>query len=255
MKVVLIGAGNVAHHLGSLISKSGHEITQIVNRSRPGGIKLAKILKTEFTNSIRDIDESADIYILALKDDVIAEFCTRLPFSPKLIVHTSGTCSIDVFPSTFNCGVIYPVQTFSKSIKRIPTKIPFCIEARKKSSLDTIRKFVRTLSDTCYVKTSAERERIHLAAVFVNNFTNHLFTLSENYLAAEHLSFDILRPLIMETALKVQNELPSEVQTGPARRGDKTVLREHFRLLEKHPEMKKIYGLLTKSIIIHNPDK
>jgi predicted short-subunit dehydrogenase-like oxidoreductase (DUF2520 family) len=248
MKVVLIGAGNVAYHLGSLIQRNGHEIVQLYNRSKASGSKLALLFKCDFTNSIGSINSAADLYIVALKDDVIKNFCSKISFTPKLIVHTSGTCNIGVFPEKFNCGVLYPVQTFSKSIPA-PAKIPFCIEARNKRSLADLRKFANDLSDTVHVKSSAEREKIHLAAVIVNNFTNHLFALSDQYLSKEQESFDILHPLIVETALKVQKASPEKIQTGPARRNDTAVIKEHKRLLKNHPGLKKIYNILTKSIL------
>jgi predicted short-subunit dehydrogenase-like oxidoreductase (DUF2520 family) len=253
MKIVLIGAGNVAFHLGILIRRSGHDVIQVYNRSRKSGQQLAEYLNCKYTGSVAAIDQHADMYIVALKDDVISDFCSRLSFVPKLIVHTSGTCSMEVFPENFDCGVLYPVQTFSKTIDT-PRLIPFCIEARKRTSLKVIKNLAGMLSDGIYPMSSSEREKVHLAAVIVNNFTNHLFTLSEEYLRSEKMSFDILRPLILETALKVQKHSPSKMQTGPAKRGDKAVIGEHRKLLKHHMELKSIYDILTKSIL-NNPKR
>jgi predicted short-subunit dehydrogenase-like oxidoreductase (DUF2520 family) len=251
MKVVLIGAGNVAYHLGSLIRSSGHDIIQLYNHTKTKGLRLSKILGCEYTNSISSINRTADIYIIALKDDAIKPFCNELNFVPSLIVHTSGTCSLDVFPEEFDCGVLYPAQTFSANMTT-PRQIPFCIEARRKKSLTIIRTLADNLGTKVHMMNSNQREKVHLAAVVVNNFTNHLFALSEEYLRSEKLSFDILRPLIMETANKVQSISPMKVQTGPAKRNDKSVINEHKKLLKKHPELKRIYDILTNSIIKHS---
>jgi predicted short-subunit dehydrogenase-like oxidoreductase (DUF2520 family) len=248
MRVVLIGAGNVAHHLGSVIIRNGHRVIQVYNRTQSSAKKLSSILSCDFTTKVPEIDRTGELYIIALKDDAISEFIKSLTFSPKLIVHTSGSCSIDVFPKELNGGVLYPLQTFSKANKRTPSVIPFCIEARDRKSLSVIRKFSRSLSDMVYEKTSEEREKIHLCAVIVNNFTNHLFTLSEKILSSEQTAFDILRPLIMETALKVQDGKPSMMQTGPARRGDSKIIKEHLALLNKYPGIKKIYKTISDSI-------
>jgi predicted short-subunit dehydrogenase-like oxidoreductase (DUF2520 family) len=249
MRIVLIGAGNVANQLGSLIEKGGHEIIQLYNRSKPAGVKLSKKLNCPFTSSIPSINGTADLYIVSIKDDVIGEFCAKLLFRPRLIVHTSGSCGIDVFPKSFNCGVLYPVQTFSKNLSRTPEKIPFCIEAGNETALKTIKLLVKSINQPCYEIDSVKREKIHLAAVMVNNFTNHLFTLSEHYLEQENLPFGILMPLIKETTEKLQHSRPDKIQTGPAMRGDTAIIKKHLQLLDKHAELKKLYELFTKSIV------
>jgi predicted short-subunit dehydrogenase-like oxidoreductase (DUF2520 family) len=249
MRVVLIGAGNVAYQLGSLIQKGGHEIIQLYNRSKPAATRLSKLLACAFTTSIPSINGTADLYIVAINDDAIGDFTSRLLFKPRLIVHTSGSCSMNVFPSSFNCGVLYPVQTFSRNINRTPDRIPFCIEARNEQGLRTIKSLVKTLNQPCYVIDSFSREKIHLAAVMVNNFSNHLFTLSEQFLEKERLPFGILIPLINETSEKLKYSRPDKIQTGPAVRGDKAIIKKHLHLLARQTELKKLYELFTKSIV------
>lgn len=249
MKIVLIGAGNVAVHLGPELNRKGNKIVQIFSRSASSANSLAKKLKCRSTTDPKKIISDADFYIVALRDEAIASFLSKLSFTPQLIVHTSGSVGIEAFPNSMkNSGVLYPLQTFTKSIRHKPESFPICIEARNNKSLIAIRKISKSISPAVYEFNSQERTVIHLAAVFVNNFTNHLFTLAGKLLEKENISFDILRPLIMETALKVMDNLPENVQTGPARRGDATTILKHERLLKKFPDIKVIYRELSKSI-------
>jgi predicted short-subunit dehydrogenase-like oxidoreductase (DUF2520 family) len=249
MKIVLIGAGNVAFHLGPLLKSKGHQIIQLYSRSKKTGLKLSGKLKCSLVNDPKKLNSEADIYIIALRDEVITSFVKNIPFIPNLIVHTSGSSGLDVFPARMkNTGVIYPLQTFSKSIKISPKKIPFLIEAGNRKDLVKIRKLAKSISPVVYELSSYDRELIHLSAVFVNNFTNHLFTLAEKLLQLRKIPFDILRPLIMETVQKIQSDNPKKTQTGPARRGDSAIIMKHLKMLKDFPQMKVIYKQISNSI-------
>lgn len=249
MKIVLIGAGNVAFHLGTVLKKKGHKIIQVYSRTKNSSRLLARRLRCHHTNKAEVIISEADIYIVALRDEAISSFLSRLRFSPELIVHTSGSTDLNVFPSRMkNTGVLYPLQTFSKTTRKNPEIIPFCIEGSNLKSLTGVRRLADSISPCVYRMNSSERHYVHLSAVFANNFTNHLFTLAGKILSKKKIPFDILGPLILETALKVQNGKPGKMQTGPAMRGDAMVVRQHLRLLKEFPEMKVIYNLLSKSI-------
>ncbi len=249
MNIVLIGAGNVAHHLGQALKSNGHRIIQVFSRSKKSSSSLSKILKCASTTSVSKIKPDADIYIVALRDEAISPILEKLEFIPKLIVHTSGSIGLDVFPERMkNSGVLYPVQTFSKSTKKLPEKIPFCIEGKNKKTLITIRKLATSLSTVVFKMNSSERALVHLSAVFANNFSNYLFILSERILKTKKLSFDLLRPLILETAQKVQTYSPKVMQTGPARRGDSTIINKHLKLLKENPDLESVYNLLSKRI-------
>lgn len=247
MKVILIGAGNVATHLGLLLKRKGHKIVQVYSRSVQSSSRLAGILRCEYTTRTSGIIQDADIYIVALRDEVIKPFLKNISFNPELIVHTSGSLGLHIFPGNMeNSGVLYPVQTFSKQNKISPLQIPFCIEGINPKSLKRINKLAHSLSTKVIQLNSEDRMHVHMAAVFSNNFTNYLFMISEKILRKRKISFDMLRPLIEETTLKLMRHSPEEMQTGPARRGDKSVIQKHINMLDK--EQRKIYRLFSKMI-------
>ncbi len=249
MKIVLIGAGNVSFHLGPLFRKKGHEIVQVFSRSEKSGKELAKKLGCKYVTEVPAIAQGADIYVVALRDEAIVPFLKAMTFIPRLIVHTSGSISIKVFPKRMtHCGVMYPLQTFSKSHRKTPEKIPFCVEGSSEIALKRIRSLAKSVSRSVHDISSPEREFIHLSAVFVNNFSNYLFVQASKILREKNIPFNLLRPLIEETALKVQSDEPSDMQTGPARRGDAVIISKHLKLLKEHPELKKIYRLFSENI-------
>lgn len=248
MKVVIIGAGNVATHFGKLLKKGRHPIVQVYDRTPSRGRALARKLKTTAISDLGKLNQEADAYIIALSDDAIKPVLKRIGFIPSLIVHTSGSVPISVFPSKMKaCGVIYPVQTLSLDAEK-PSEIPLSVEASGKAVERKINILAKSISSKIYVMNSAERKRVHLAAVFANNFSNHLFYLAEKLLAGNKLNREILHPLILATATNAIAGNPRKVQTGPAKRGDKGIMKKHLKMLEKYPEEKRIYRLLSKSI-------
>ena len=249
MKIVLIGTGNVAFHLGPVLKINGHKIIQLYGRSEKNCLALAKKLKCPYTTNHLNILTDADLYIIALRDEAIAPFVKNLTFIPTLLVHTSGSVGLDVFPVKMkNTGVIYPLQTFSRSSKNNPETIPFCIEGSNQKSLKILKKLSSTLSKMVFNVNSKKRAQIHLAAVFANNFSNYLFVIAEKILNKNKIPFNIIRPLILETAQKVQTNTPGKMQTGPAVRGDVAIIIKHLKLLKDFPQMMEIYKLLNKSI-------
>ena len=249
MRIYLIGAGNVAHSLGASFKKAGHEITGVFSRTEKNAEELAKELTVPFTTTIQEVDSTSDVYLLAVKDEVIGELASELLFEPRLICHTSGSIDIGVFPSTFkNTGVFYPLQTISKN-KSTAVDIPICIEGSNPEAEKKIFALATSISDNVNIINSEQRKHLHLAAVFANNFPNFLFTISEELLAEQSLSFDLLKPLIKESAEKATTYSPSTIQTGPAKRGDSTVIAEHLSMLEKNPAYRDIYSLMSKSIL------
>ena len=249
MNIVLIGAGNVASHLGPLFQSKGHKIIQLYSRTVKSGLTLSKKLKCKYITDPSELLKEADVYVIALRDEAIVSFLKKLIFIPKLIVHTSGSLGIEVFPPMLNnTGVLYPLQTFSKSNKKKPEKIPFCIEGNNQKSLTIINKLAQSVSALVFKMNSTDRALLHLAAVYVNNFSNYLFIIGEKILHRKKIPFEVLRPLIMETAQKVLLNSPSKMQTGPAQRGDAVIIERHIKLLSDYPEMKEIYSLFTKCI-------
>ncbi len=249
MKVILIGSGNVATHLGKALNEAGHSILQVYSRGEAGAKSLARKLSCSYTTDIKKISGKGDVYIIAIRDEAIGPFVKKFTSSEKIIVHTSGSVSLSILKSKFrNCGVMYPVQTFSVHRKINLKKVPFCLEAGNDDVKRKITALAKTLSGDIHFINSEQRKKIHLAAVFANNFTNHLFEIAEHLLAREKISFDLLRTLILETAIKVQHHLPGEMQTGPAKRGDKKVINEHLKLLKDRKQFREIYKLISASI-------
>ncbi|WP_214225583.1 Rossmann-like and DUF2520 domain-containing protein [Pedobacter sp. B4-66] len=248
MKVVCIGSGNVATHLAYALKAKGADLIQIWSRDLINATELAKITDSIAISNLKDIDPSADLYVIAVKDDAISTVSESLKDVNGLVVHTSGATAIDALSALKNYGVLYPLQTFSKAKPIDFANVPLCIEARNAASLEVLKKVANQLTSPVYEVNSEKRKILHLAAVFACNFVNHLYTLSDKIVEHFELDFEMLKPLIMETALKVQTELPINVQTGPAVRNDEQTMIKHQDLLISMPELKEIYQTLSKSI-------
>ena len=250
-KIVLIGAGNVATHLGKQFIKSGHHILQVYSRTEASAQILSKKLKCPFTTDIKKVTKGADLYILAIKDDALEQVAKNISFNNNsLLVHLSGSTSMNVLKkASDNYGVFYPVQTFSKN-KTISFKnIPLCIEANNQTSEKILFALATSISNKVYEVDSKKRKILHLAAVFASNFSNHMYHIAENILQKEQLDLDILKPLISETAAKIKTQSPRIMQTGPAIREDKKIISEHIELLKDNKDFQEIYKLLTENII------
>ena len=248
MKVVCIGSGNVATHMAAAFKAKGHDLIQVWSRNPDHAADLAKSLGAAHSSDLGDIDRSADIYMIAVKDDAIASVAEALVDTDGLVVHTSGATSLETLSSLKHYGVLYPLQTFSKAKALDFSEVPLCIEAMDTAVLQKLRAVAEELSRLVYNVDSEQRKVLHLAAVFACNFVNHLYDLGERVLSDHQLGFEMLRPLIMETALKVQEELPARVQTGPAIRGDKQTMVKHLEMLNSLPHLQDIYQTLSKSI-------
>ncbi len=249
-KIVFIGAGNVATHLGLALLKSKHTIVQVCSLRNSSSKELAKLLKSKISTSVEDIDTSADIYIVATNDDTITKVANKIKINNKIIVHTSGSIDMNVLQKASpNIGVFYPLQTFSKQKKIDFSKIPVCIEASNNKTSKVLKTLAKSISNNVIEIDSKQRKTIHLAAVFANNFTNHLYTIAEDILIKNDLPFDILKPLIEETNNKIRNNSPAKMQTGPSVRGDSKTLKAHEQLLLNDKDYLQVYKLLSKSII------
>lgn len=244
LKIVILGTGNLAKHLYSAFSKAGHvKIVQVVGRNREAlGLFPAHVSTSNDFNAIAD----ADLYLIAVKDDAITEVSGHLLDKEGLVAHTSGAMGLDAIQPK-NKGVFYPLQTFTKGKTVDYRSIPICIEAAQKGSIGTLRTLAGSISENVHFIDSEKRKKLHLAAVFVNNFTNYLYGVGEELCLEEGISFDLLKPLIMETAEKVQNISPIDAQTGPARRNDVKSMEGHLELLNKKEHM-TLYKLLSQAI-------
>lgn len=246
-RVVLIGSGNVATSLALALNGKCH-LVQVYSRSMSSAEALASRVGAQATNDLSQIVTDADIYVISVVDDAITRVLEACPARGGLWVHTSGSTSIDVFKSKrTRYGVLYPMQSFSKSCPARMHDVHIFIEGCDSCATQEVKELAMLLTNNVHEITSTERERLHVAAVFACNFANHMFTLSSEVLDEAGIPFDAMLPLIKTTIAKLDNLTPTQSQTGPAARGDVNVIERHLQSLsgDKHD----IYRLLSQSIL------
>ncbi|RYC51363.1 Rossmann-like and DUF2520 domain-containing protein [Flagellimonas olearia] len=244
LSVVILGTGNLAKHLFTAITETdGAQVVQVVGRNRDRLKWFSE--KTAISNDFSSVVE-ADVYLIAVKDDAITEVSQALSHKEGVVAHTSGAVSLTAIAAERK-GVFYPLQTFTEGKKLDFKSIPLCIEGSSPEDTLVLQKLANGLSDNVQQIDSDQRKKLHLAAVFVNNFTNHLFGVGEEICLENQLSFDLLKPLIKETAEKVQSMSPKMAQTGPARRGDQKSMQEHLKLLKNKNQI-ALYTLCSEAI-------
>ncbi len=249
MRIVIIGSGNVATVLGRLFQKNGHEIVQVVSRNVVHAQLLAAELNCSFTDNNGSMDAGAELYLVAVSDGALYELNDRINLDRKLVVHTAGSVSIDVLKEiSVNYGVLYPLQSLRKEMN-YTQDIPFLIDGNTEETKTFVEDFANTLSTSVTKASDEERLKLHVAAVVVSNFTNHLYALAEEFCTKENIDFKLLAPLIKETAERVEAISPADAQTGPAIRKDIFTLDKHIKLLANHPKLKYLYLKLTDSIM------
>ncbi|MDR1883169.1 MAG: DUF2520 domain-containing protein [Prevotella sp.] len=248
MKVVFIGAGNVATHLAVKLYEHSFDIAQVYSRTPESASLLASLVHAAPVTDIASVTGDADLYIFSVKDSVIESLASKLPRNKGIWIHTAGSVPLDVFGKfTSRYGVLYPFQTFSKYRSPDWRDIAVFIEASDAGSLSALQAVARQLSDKVSVLSSGDRKYVHLAGVFVCNFTNHMYALSKLFLEKANLPFDIALPLIDETALKVRSLTPEKAQTGPAIRHDENVIGRHLEMIEDE-KTREIYRLISENI-------
>ena len=245
ISVILLGAGNVATHLYKAFNNAKNiKVNQWYNRSL---IPLQPYKnEVDITNNLSQLKD-ADVYILAVSDDAISSLSAQLPIQNKLIVHTSGSVGIHDLDKKNRRGVFYPLLTFSKDLDVVFSEIPICLEIEHKQDIQILKNIAIAINSKSHKVNSDQRRALHLAAVFVNNFTNQLYRIGHEITEMEGVDFNILKPLIKETANKIDTLSPYLSQTGPAKRNDKRTLKKHLKTLDKDMH-KEIYELMTKSI-------
>ncbi len=244
ISIIVLGTGNVGTHLiTTFLDAKNVELVQVYSR-KEASLKFIED-KVATTTKVNDLKE-ADVYIIAISDDAIPEFSSQLNFKDKLVVHTSGSASINVLKNNSNKGVFYPLQTFSKKHIVDFSTIPICIETEKEKDLQVLKKLANSISNNVFLIDSEQRKQLHVAAVFTNNFVNHLYKIGYDICKKHSIPFETLHPLITETAKKITDTNPAHIQTGPAHRNDTKTIDTHLKLLSG--EQKKIYQLLTESI-------
>lgn len=246
--VVIIGAGNVATHLSKAIKNAGFEILQIVSRKEESASVLGTQLGVPFTSNPKQLNQNADLYIVSVKDDAITEaLSTFTPPKEALVVHTAGSVPMEILSKySSRTGIIYPLQTFSKTKNIDFSHIPLYIEANTDNDANSILAFASKLSTKAKLVDSKTRAQVHLAAVFACNFTNNLYSIASDILEKAGLSFEDMIPLISETTEKIKTLPPRKAQTGPAIRHDNKIIEKQLNALQGRE--KEIYRLITESI-------
>ena len=246
IRVSIIGSGNVAQHLIKAFSKCTEiELVQVFSRNQQSIIKT--ITKAEVISNLEDL-KTVDLTIISVTDSAISQVSKQIPYSNQFVVHTSGNVAMNALDDKNRKGVFYPLQTFSKSKEVNFSTIPILLEAQNDSDYQTLEIVATAISKAVHKISSEKRKALHIAAVFVSNFTNHLYQIGNEICIENNLSFDVLKPLILETANKIVTLSPNEAQTGPAIRQDSETIKDHFNNLT-NKNQKKIYKLLTKAII------
>ena len=242
--ISIVGAGNVATRLASAFNASNVSISHISSRTIESSSTLADSIGATACR-IDELPES-QLTVVCVSDDLIPIVLKKInPAIP--VAYTSGSVSIETLPKRAQIGVFYPLQTLTKERETILSDVPFFIEANSKEFCNQLVELAKKISSNVSIATSEERSKIHLTAVFVNNFVNHILYHAKAYADDNNVNFDHLMPLLFETIEKIKSNAPSEVQTGPARRGDKQTIQTQTEALTG--ETKKIYEVLTESII------
>lgn len=251
MKIVMIGAGNLATNLGKALFDAGNDILQVYSRTQESASALAEMLGGSPVTDLGRVTTEADVYIVAVKDSVMADLLPVLckGRADKVFLHTAGSVDAGVFKGmALHYGVIYPMQTFSKTRLLDFGDIPCFVEGNDDKAYDTVCELANSISGKVYFVGSEARRHLHLAAVFACNMVNHCYDISSEILRKHDIPFEVMLPLVDETARKVHFMSPREAQTGPAVRSDRNVTRAQSELLKDNPLFKQIYEVMSMSI-------
>jgi len=248
--IVIVGAGNVGTHLIEAFLQTEYHILQVVTQSSGSAERITESYGIPATSSAKEMISVADLYLLSVPDHSLPEVVQEMNFHHRLVAHTSGSVGMEVLlKASENHGVFYPLQTFTRNKPLDFLSIPVCIEANTPENGVALAGVAAALSDHVVFLDSGQRRVLHIAAVFACNFVNHMYHIAANILEENKLPFDLLLPLIKETADKAGHGHPSALQTGPALRNDMDVIDKHNHYLERFPGYKKLYNLITKNIV------
>ncbi len=244
MVVSIVGAGGVATSLGVALQGGGHEVRQVWSRTEASARELAQRLSCAYTTDIKSLDPHVDYVLISVKDSEVGRLASQLP-DDVFVIHTAGSVPLSVLPQA-RAGVIYPLQSFSRRRTVDVSEVPLFIETKQSDDLLPLLRLAETLNRECYYLNSDDRLHLHLAAVFASNFANHCYDLASRHIEQADLPFEVLLPLIDETARKVHELPPRQAQTGPAARWDEGVMSAHLGLLQGRE--RELYRLLSESI-------
>lgn len=250
MRIVIIGSGNIAHFFTPRLLESGHDIIQIFSPNLENAKLLAEANAIEnYTNKTVEIVSYADAYILAVRDDALHSLNETLSFEDKIVIHCAGAVPLEAISNiSRNMAVIWTLYSVRKNNLPVSNEIPLIVEAATEEAMQVAVLLANAISGRVLATDFKQRQLLHLNAVLVNNFTNHLLTIAQKLSEENQLPFDILQPIIEQTFSQIQNVLPSESQTGPAIRKDEVTMQKHLALMESHAEWQQIYKDISSSI-------
>jgi predicted short-subunit dehydrogenase-like oxidoreductase (DUF2520 family) len=249
LSITIIGSGNVGTHLALKLQRHGFRIVQVFSRKRAKAKALADRCGAEAVAELDEINRDADLYLFAVPDDSLSELADELRLEDKVVAHTSGAAAHDLLkPISPFCGVMYPMQSFTRTAEA-PEDFPIVVHSTIETVEKILTKVASALSKQVLHLNDSQRLALHVAAVFVNNFPNHLYTLAEQLTHAADVDFQVMHALLRETTRKALSESPATAQTGPAKRSDFKTIQAHLDILSDRPFFKDIYLALTESII------
>ena len=244
---VIIGSGNVATCFAKAFVSKGISIVAVYSRNLNHAQLLADAVGGVATNNFNKLPAGADLYLIAVSDNIIESVSKQLKVT-GLVVHTSGCTAMDALINNKRYGVFYGLQTFNKNTSTDLSHVPFLIEASNINDEKLLWQFASNISTNVQVANTKQRQALHVAAVFVNNFSNHLFAIAKQLLEQHQLSFDLLKPIMLQTVKNAVTHNPIDVQTGPVVRNDTDTIATHLEVLQKYPQYRQIYELLSQSI-------
>ena len=251
MRIALIGAGRVASCMGPRLKRAGHTVTGVYSRTLANAEQLAKVVGAPAFDTLEFVPE-ADVYLVMLSDDALLQLAPVIVKGREkaLFLHTAGSVPMDLWKEAGakRYGVLYAMQTFSKGADIDWPEVPVFVEGCNPAELEIVSNLASDLSGKVTELSSEGRKKLHVAAVFTCNFSNHMYAIAQKLLATEGVPFSVMLPLVRETARKVETMSPVDAQTGPAVRGDRKVINEHLELLKDYPEYAEIYKLVSIDI-------
>lgn len=252
--VSFIGSGNLATNLSLAFDGAGHDIQEVYSRQIANASALTEQLSNALPKIELDFSESkSSIFVIAIPDNAIQEITEKLKVpNDCIIVHTSGTTSLDVLSKLENknqVGIFYPLQTFKKNNHIDFSKIPILFESASEKTNQLLKDLGKSISSEVKYVNSEDRKTIHLAAVFASNFTNRMLAASDEILRTKNISLELIKPLVIQSIENSFNTSPDESLTGPAKRNDLTTIKEHQKMLEHKPELRELYKLISNSIL------
>ena len=249
--ISFIGSGNVATNLAIALNAKGFTIDTILSKTRKNATVLASKVNAKGTDQLNQLEQTSDLYIISLKDDVIDTYLTGLNLHNSLLVHTSGSYETSKLAKfSTKTGSFYPLQTFNRDVAVDFSAVPIIIESENSETIESLLSVAKKLTKNTHVLNASQKKALHISAIGINNFTHFILAKSKQYCINKNLSFSLLRPLLKQTIETFSNEeIPLQKQTGPARRGDLTIIKDHIDALTSDKEFQALYKELSQYIL------